>query len=187
MCNATTISTRKSWAKMASKLIAGADFSPCRIWRYALWRLWDWNGYANQVMFIGLNPSTADETQNDPTVTRCIRFAKSWGYSGMFMMNAYALRATDPRDMKAGRQFPDGPKLTDDPIGPGNDEALAYRKTHVGLIVAAWGNHCTPERERRICEVLNTPIYCLGKTKSGRPKHPLYLKSTLKPELFWTP
>lgn len=66
----------------------GAEFSECRKYRYVLWRRWDWKGYGNQVMFIGLNPSTADETEDDPTIRRCIRFAKDWGYSGLLMMNA---------------------------------------------------------------------------------------------------
>lgn len=153
----------------------GADFSPCRRYRYALWRRWGWNGYAQQCMFIGLNPSTADETEDDPTVRRCIRFAKDWGFSGMFMMNAYGFRATDPRVMKAEPE----------PIGDGNNEALSYRATHVGLIIAAWGVHCTEDREREVCDVIGRPIHCLGRTKSGRPKHPLYLRADTKPELFW--
>lgn len=157
-------------------LTAGAEFSPCRQWRYALWRQWKWEGYSRQVMFIGLNPSTADETQDDPTVRRCIRFARDWGFGGLIMMNAFAFRATDPRVMKVAA----------DPVGPGNDEALAYRRTQVGLIIAAWGVHCPVDRERRVCEVIGAPIFCLGRTKAGKPKHPLYLRADSKPELFWT-
>ena len=152
---------------------SGAEFSECRTWRYALWRRWD--RQLSQVMFIGLNPSTADETADDPTIRRCIRFAKDWGYGGLLMMNAFAFRATDPRDMKAAKN----------PIGPGNDEALKFRQTQVGLIVAAWGAHCSPQRERAVCEIIGRPIHCLGKTKDGRPKHPLYLRADSKPELFW--
>lgn len=159
------------------KASCGAEFSPCRTWRYALWRQWDWQGYGNQVMFIGLNPSTADERADDPTVRRCIRFAQHWGYGGMLMMNAFAFRATDPKDMLTA----------EDPVGPGNDEALAYRRSQVGLIVAAWGVNCPQEREQRVCEVIGQPIWCLGKTKQGRPKHPLYLSRDTRRELFWTP
>lgn len=155
-------------------VIKGAEFSACRTWRYALWRQWDWQGYANQVMFIGLNPSTADETEDDPTIRRCIQFAKDWGYGGLIMMNAYAFRATDPKVMKAST----------DPVGPGNDEALAYRRSQVGLIVAAWGAHCPPERESRICQVIGKTIQCLGKTKAGRPKHPLYLRADTQLQPF---
>jgi len=156
---------------------SGAEFSDCRKYRYVLWRRWDWQGYANQLMFIGLNPSTADESEDDPTVRRCIGFAKSWGFGGLLMMNAYAFRATDPKVMKKAL----------DPVGRGNDEAFGYRRTQVGLIVACWGAHCSPEREKRVCEVIDKPIYCLGKTKAGRPKHPLYLRADTERELFWQP
>lgn len=154
---------------------SGAEFSKCRTWRYALWRQWDWQGYANQVMFIGLNPSTADETEDDPTIRRCIRFAKDWGYGGLIMMNAFAFRATDPNVMKAAA----------DPVGPGNDEALAYRRTQAGMIVAAWGVHCPPEREKRIRQVIGNAVHCLGKTKDGKPRHPLYLRADTQPQLLW--
>ncbi len=155
----------------------GAEFSRCRKYRYTLWRRWDFESELNQCMFIGLNPSTADETKNDPTVRRCIRFAKDWGFTGLLMMNAFGFRATDPKIMKAE------PK----PVGPGNDKAFALWGPKVGLIVAAWGTHCTEKREQRICKVLNRPIHCLGTTKAGRPKHPLYLRADLKPQVFWSP
>lgn len=167
----------KQLALIEQSVKKGADFSPCRAWRYALWRRWDWQGYGNQVMFVGLNPSTADENEDDPTIRRCIRFAKDWGYSGLIMMNAFAFRATDPKDMKAAA----------DPVGPGNDEALGYRRSQVGLIIAAWGNHCPVEREQQVCNAIGRQIMCLGKTKQGKPKHPLYLRSDTKPEPFWAP
>jgi hypothetical protein len=87
---------------------SGAEFSECQQYRYTLWRTWD--SQADRVMFIGLNPSTADETEDDPTIRRCIRFAKDWGYGGILMMNAYAYRSTAPR----------GLKQVTDPIGPRN-------------------------------------------------------------------
>lgn len=155
---------------------SGAEFSRCRRYRYVLWRQWDWQGYANQVMFVGLNPSTADETEDDPTIRRCIRFAKDWGYGGILMANAFAFRATDPRVMKAAS----------DPVGRDNDEKLRYWGTQVGLIVAAWGAHCPVDREREVCSVIGRPVHCLGTTKAGAPKHPLYLRADTKPEL-WTP
>lgn len=160
-----------------SPIEAGAEFSDCRTHRYALWRRWQWQGFANQVMFIGLNPSTADETEDDPTIRRCIRFAKDWDYGGLLMMNAFAFRATDPKDMKSAS----------DPVGPANDEAFGQRRSQVGLIVAAWGVHCPLEREIAVCLAIGKTIHCLGRTKNGRPKHPLYLRADTKPEVFWTP
>ena len=158
-------------------VVKGAEFSDCRTYRYVLWRQWDWQGYANQVMFIGLNPSTADETEDDPTIRRCIGFAKSWGYGGLLVMNAFAFRSTDPREMKRAA----------DPIGPANNEAFGYRRTQVGLFIAAWGANCSEEREQQVCRAIGSPIHCLGRTHSGRPKHPLYLPGNATPELFWSP
>lgn len=160
---------------MEEDFSGGAELSECRKYRYVLWRRWQWQGYANQVMFIGLNPSTADETEDDPTIRRCVRFAKDWGYGGILMMNAFAFRATQPADMLAAN----------DPIGPANDEAFGYRRNQVGLIVAAWGNHCPAERVVGVQHALGSrPVMCLGKNKNGSPKHPLYLKADTKPEPF---
>lgn len=163
----------------------GAEFSPCRTYRYALWRHWDWQGHANCMMVIGLNPSTADETKNDPTIRRCINFAKAWGFGGLYMMNLYAFRATKPFDMVQSA----------DPVGPGNDEAFGYYRTRVGLIVAAWGALEVRYRPRvnwksRIDQVLHClwePVYCLGTTKGGEPRHPLYVKGDTERQLFWSP
>lgn len=152
---------------------SGAVFSPCRTWRYVLWRRWQRENL-RQAMFIGLNPSTADERQDDPTIRRCIRFCRDWGYGGYVMMNAYGFRATDPKVMQAAS----------DPVGPGNDEALRTEQHHVELIVAAWGVHITEARQRRIMEIIEKPIYCLGTTKAGRPRHPLYIAADTTPVLF---
>lgn len=86
-----------------------AKFSECRKYRYALWRTWDET--KPHVMIIGLNPSTADETKNDSTITKCINFAKSWDYGGLCMANLFAYRATKPSDMIA----------SNDPVGTDND------------------------------------------------------------------
>jgi hypothetical protein len=82
-------------------------------------------------MIIGLNPSTADEIDDDPTIRRCIAFAKSWGYGGLYMANLFAFRATEPADLFAAN----------DPIGSGNDEWLCNLSKDAGVVVAAWGNH----------------------------------------------
>ena len=114
---------------------------------------------------------------DDPTIRRCLRFARDWGYGGLLMMNAFAFRATNPKALKTAA----------DPVGPGNNEAFGYRRSQVGIIVAAWGVNCPIEREQEVCQAIGRTIYCLGKTKAGRPKHPLYLRADTKPELFWSP
>lgn len=156
---------------------SGATFSPCRTYRYSLWRKWDWPGFKGQVVFIGLNPSIADEVKPDPTIKRCMRFVQDWSYGELLMLNAYAFVATEPKDMKAAS----------DPIGKGNDTALWLCTMHADLIVAAWGVLCDRARAKAVCERINRPIHCLGKTKDGFPKHPLYLRADTKPELFWEP
>lgn len=163
----------------------GAEFSPCRTYRYALWRHWDWQGHANCVMFIGLNPSTADETKNDLTISRCIGFAKQWGYSGLYMLNLFAFRST----------YPTGLLHVADPVGPGNDEAFGYYRTRVGLIVAAWGSVSTKLRvnlhySQRIDEVtqaVGKVMSCLGRTQDGSPRHPSRLGYATKNGIYWTP
>ena len=154
-----------------------AVFSEDRVYRYELWRRW---GGGDVVVFIGLNPSTADESMNDPTIRRCIGFAKDWGYGGLCMLNLFAFRATDPAVMKAA----------DDPVGPQNDETLmriagAFRTTgEHPLVIAAWGVHGEHDaRARKVMEWLPN-LSCLGLTKDGHPKHPLYLKRDVKPVLL---
>lgn len=150
----------------------GAEFSPCRTYRYALWRFWLYQSDANCVAFIGLNPSTADENVNDPTIRRCIDFAKRWGYGGLYMLNLFAFRATDPAVMKAAA----------DPIGPQNNEQLAYYQSRVGLVIAAWGKHGSHAgRASAIKGILRGPLHCLGTNNDGSPKHPLYVKGDTIP------
>lgn len=104
-----------------------AEFSPCRTYRHALWRSWsDLLGATEEdyVLFVGLNPSTADEMQDDRTVRRCVSFAKAWGYSRLCMANLFAFRATSPADMLAAEE----------PVGPENDEYLIRLSKSAGLI-----------------------------------------------------
>ncbi len=153
---------------MGNLISTGAEFSPDRIYRYSLWRLWR---PGRIVAFVGLNPSTADEKKNDPTVTRCINYAKNWGYAGMVMLNIFALRSTDPKALyNAG-----------DPVGPENDNTLKEVSSNAALTIAAWGSHGTLlGRHKTAMELLANP-YCLARTKAGLPRHPLYLKADLKP------
>jgi hypothetical protein len=157
----------------------GAELSDCRKYRWILWR--KWNSELPQCAFIGLNPSTADETEDDPTIRRCIGFAKSWNLGGLIMLNAFAFRATQPKDMKAAF----------DPVGYENNMALDLASKSVieggGIVIAAWGAHCDEAREREVCQLIGKTVHCLGTTKNGRPKHPLYLRADTKPEVFWQP
>lgn len=144
-----------------------AVFSPCRTWRYSLKRVWCGGP---PLVVIGLNPSTADETKDDPTIRRCIGFARREGCGALIMLNLFAFRATDPRVMKAAA----------DPVGPQNDavtaETCAGRK-----VVAAWGHHGR-FRERDLAVVralgaMGVSVLALGTTKDGSPRHPLYVKA----------
>ena len=150
-------------------LLSGATFSECRTWRYQLWRIWNQNKTLMNV--IGLNPSTADETKDDPTIRRCIGFAKAWGYSGLYMTNLFAFRATLPSDMKRAV----------DPIGPENDRWIRETAEKCGLVVAAWGVHGSfQKRDAVICEMIpNLHVFRLT-AKTRVPEHPLYLPGDLQ-------
>lgn len=148
--------------------------SPCRTYRYTLWREFDGlagNGYA---MFIGLNPSTADEVEDDPTIRRCIAFAKAWGYGALCMTNLFAFRATKPVDMKNAI----------DPVGPNNDAHLVEMAQEAGIVVAAWGTDGSHMGRDKTVRILVPHLYCLRKTKGGHPSHPLYLPGNLTPQPF---
>src|SRR5687768_16866498 len=106
----------------------GARFSACRTYRFELWRIWDEDGPKLNV--IGLNPSTADENLDDPTIRRCIGFARDWGFGGLVMTNLFAYRSTDPKGLAA----------VDDPVGPNNDYHLEIAACS-GTPLAAWGAH----------------------------------------------
>jgi hypothetical protein len=167
---------------MPDGMDTGAIFSHDRIYRYMLWREWDVK--LPTCTFIGLNPSTADETIDDPTIRRCIGFAREWGYGRMQMLNLFAYRATDPLVMR----------LADDPIGPDNDRWLVEATRVSGLTVAAWGMHGVYRgRQQQVAELLRAnragrvgAVQCLGTTKSGCPRHPLYLRASTQP-VAWLP
>ena len=125
------------------------------------------------VMFIGLNPSTADEVQLDPTVRRCVNFSKTWGYGSICMTNIFAIRSTNPKVM-----------LKDpEPIGEDNNHWLIKTAEDSDLIVAAWGNHGIHlNRGDEVASMLDKygVIQCLDITKKGQPKHPLYIRADQK-------
>jgi hypothetical protein len=125
-------------------------------------------------LFICLNPSTADEIDDDPTLLRCIEFARSWGYGGLCMGNLFAFRATQPKDLMK----------SSNPIGDDNDYWLEQLSKDAGIVVAGWGNHGVfLNRSAEVVKHLKD-IYCLKVNKSGQPSHPLYLKKGLEPLRF---
>ena len=155
---------------MQGKLIySDAKFSKDRIYRYALWRIWD--DRIPKLLFVGLNPSTADEKNDDPTMRRCIRFSKDLGYGGFIMGNIFAYRSTDPKKLKTIK----------DPIGSRNNSWLKKLHKEASMTIAAWGTHGKYlNRGEEVSKLLDN-LYCLRITKEGFPSHPLYLPSSLKP------
>ena len=152
----------------------GAEFSPCRRWRYLLWRCWDPSKpVAN---FLMLNPSTADELKLDPSCTRARNYAERWGYGALVVTNIFGWRATDPEEMKSAGN----------PIGPGNDRAIVKAAKQAKLVVCAWGNHAEHlGRGEQVLRLLTgVRLHALRLNSSGHPAHPLYLPSTLLPRKF---
>jgi hypothetical protein len=150
-----------------------AVFSTCGEYRYILTRrnLKTSVRWVKPALFIMLNPSTADAINNDPTIRRCISFAENAGCTSLVVVNLFALRATNPKELKKHK----------DPIGPENDffieKMIRMHKRNFGIVVAAWGaNPVAKERGRALIEKYG-PFLCLGVTKNGNPKHPLYVKA----------
>lgn len=144
---------------------SSAVYSTSMIYRYALTREWS---EGTRLLFVMLNPSTADERRNDPTVERCERRARSLGCGAMRVVNLFAYRATDPRDLKAAAA----------PVGPGNDDMLRRSAIWADLVLCAWGVHGAYQGRGAQVEILlreNSDRLChLGLTRQGFPRHPLY-------------
>lgn len=144
-----------------------AVYSDCERYRYSLTRAWNPKG--KRVGFVMLNPSTATEVQNDPTIERCEQRARRLGYGGFIITNIFAWRATDPKDMRAAP----------DPIGADNDAALLDSIAWADDVIAAWGAHGAHlGRGTAVADLLQATapsLYHLGLTKAGHPRHPLYL------------
>lgn len=152
-----------------------AVFDPTRTYRYSLYR--EWGDPGNKVVFVMLNPSTADETHLDPTVTRCCGYAKRWGYGAIEVANIFAYRSTDPKGLLA----------VADPVGEENDQYILAAVEDAALVVAAWGVHgALQDRGRIVRELLadRCRLACLGLTKDGHPRHPLYLRADAVPMPF---
>ncbi len=158
-------------------LLSGATFSDCGLYRYKLWRYWDAD--RPTMVFVMMNPSTADAKLNDPTVSKCINFAKRDGFGGIDVLNVFALRATDPRKLVKA----------DDPFGVDNWFFLREASQRYNdMPVLAWGNRSPDKRLSRYYDMAIRALshgfagvlYCLGTNKSGDPKHPLYLAANTK-------
>lgn len=162
-----------------------AVMSGCGAYRYFLRRRLGDSG--RPVCFIMHNPSTADDRINDPTITRCMGFARAWGGSDLLVVNRFAYRSPSPDALW---------KTGVDPVGAANDEAILavveYCHAQGGLAVAAWGEHGKTAAQRQsitmrtqavraILDRQGLPLFALALTRRGTPRHPLYLKAELKP------
>lgn len=153
-----------------------AVYSDCECYRYSLTRIW--NPAGEKVMFVMLNPSKATEVQNDPTIERCERRARALGFGAFRATNIFAFRATDPRDMRAAA----------DPEGPQNMAILREGLDWADQVICAWGTHGAHLDQGPIVaarlRATGQPLYHLGLSKAGHPRHPLYIPYTQKP-LLW--
>lgn len=157
-----------------------AVYSDCERYRYLLTRVWDPAG--PRALFVMLNPSTATEVQNDPTVERCERRARTLGFGAFRVTNIFAWRATDPKEMRA----------QPDPVGPENDRAILesvdWAAGPGARIVCAWGAHgahlARGAAVERLLRNTGRELFHLGLTKAGDPKHPLYIGYDRQPELW---
>jgi len=141
-----------------------ATISDCRKYRYALSRTWD--DKMRTVLFIALNPSTADEINDDPTIRRCINYAKNWGFGSILVANLFAYRTTNPAILR----------YVNNPVGNDNDQHILDLSKKAHIIVAAWGNEGSLfNRDKEVARLIPN-LMCLKVNKSGQPTHPLYQK-----------
>lgn len=150
-----------------------AEFDPTGTYRYWLGRFWARD--RPSLALVMLNPSRADHQHDDPTLRRSIRFAQDWGYGSLIVVNLFAFCTTSPRSLR----------LAADPIGVNNDACILRAAQGADRIVLAWGNHGSfRHRDRAVLEVLTphaTQLYSLGLTRTGQPRHPLYLPKATRP------
>ena len=151
-----------------------ATFSACGRYRYRLKRRW---GAGDKVLFVMLNPSTADAQRDDPTIRRCIGFARKWGFGSVEVVNLFAYRATKPEALKR----------VDAPTGPANSRAVRNALRRARLVVIAWGNSGAFQRggirmlDRLRHTVRSSKLVALGWTRLGHPRHVLYISGDCKP------
>jgi hypothetical protein len=153
-----------------------AVYSDCETYRYSLTRVWQAD--APRVMFVMLNPSKATEVQNDPTIERCERRARTLGFGGFQVTNIFAIRATDPKVMRAAS----------DPEGPDNNTTILAGLDWADMVICAWGTHGAHrgqgERIETLLRAQGKPLHHLGLSKHGHPKHPLYIAYSQGPDIW---
>ena len=150
---------------MEKRAILSAD----RKYRFVLTRIWDET--KPTVVFIGLNPSTADEEVDDKTIRKCIGYAKRWGYGKLIMVNLFAFRSTDPYMLKK----------VEDPVGPDNDSYIQKCVSESNLVIACWGNDGKLLNRDKVLMDSLPNLVCLKRNKNGTPHHPLYLSKDITP------
>ncbi|KKN65504.1 hypothetical protein LCGC14_0481080 [marine sediment metagenome] len=151
--------------------ISGAVFSdPNRRFRYALWRTWNPRG--DRLLFVGLNPSTANDIKDDPTIRRVISFAKGWGFGGVLVGNLFSIVSADPSILWTTPSV-------GQPGGP-NDTALRQMRALSSRVLVGWGNHGADAgtRPAEVIALLGEPVFCLKVTGAGEPNHPLYMRGS---------
>lgn len=172
MINSDVITVENDFIDMRKTAV----FSKDMVFRYKLSRMWKAGGFG-RIVFIMLNPSTADAMIEDPTIRRCMVFARKWGYRVLDVANAFALRSTDPLRLQD----------VSDPIGPLNDQYLREMTETAERVVVAWGTHGKlQDRGNTVAKrVLHDRIlHCLAVTKHGFPKHPLYMRGDTEPTIY---
>jgi hypothetical protein len=162
---------------LAQRARGTAVIDPTGLYRYSLTRTWE--PASGRACFCLLNPSTADATRDDPTLRRCLGYARRWGFGSVEVVNIFALRATDPHELRRAR----------DPIGPRNDAAIRRAARRAALVVAGWGAHgALLDRGDAVRAILarlaDTDIVTLGLTKHAHPRHPLYARADAEPIPF---
>lgn len=158
-----------------------ASLSPCGGYRWTLTHNWDPGMRRPWVGWIMLNPSTADADTDDPTIRRVVGFSRAWGFGGMTVRNLFTFRATDPAALRS----------CPDPVGAGTDRLIRTLPEVCPLVVCAWGaGGGYLGRDRRVMEILRSAganVVCLGTTKDGHPRHPLYVPANVQPVPFSLP
>ena len=161
-----------------------AVISECGVYRYRLTRFWEEEKPG--ALWIMLNPSTADAKEDDATIRLCARYSQSWGCGSLWVVNLFALRATNPAELLTAA----------DPVGPDNDthirDALQRHQGRGDIIIAAWGaqairRELRPRRDQVIEMLPLADLDCLGVTASGEPRHPLYCSAAVTPTHYDLP